>query len=103
MRRHVKFDTVVRNVKYDESTDQFVVATENLSEQRSNADEKFDFIIVAAGHFSVPNVPEYPGVDKFPGRKLHAHEFRDAREFCGQRILVVRSHSFSKRLFASYF
>ena len=25
----------------------------------------------------------------FPGRVLHAHDFRDAREFSGKRILIV--------------
>lgn len=91
MRRHVKFDTVVRNVRHDEASDRFVVTTENLSDERRHPDETFDFVMVATGHFSVPHVPEYPGVDKFPGRKLHAHDFRDAREFSGQSVLVVRA------------
>ncbi len=27
-------------------------------------DEEFDNVIVASGHFSIPNVPEYPGFDR---------------------------------------
>ena len=41
------------------------------------------------GHFSTPNVPEWPGFNKFEGRILHAHDFRDATEFSGKDILVV--------------
>ena len=52
-------------------------------------DEEFDNVIVASGHFSVPNVPEYPGFDRFNGRVLHAHDFRDAREFAGKDLLLL--------------
>ena len=51
--------------------------------------ENFDFVIVATGHFSVPNVPHFEGVEKFPGRVMHAHDFRDAQEFSGKRLLIV--------------
>ena len=37
---------------------------------------RFDYVVVASGHYSVPNVPTFPGVEKFPGRVLHAHDFR---------------------------
>jgi len=46
-------------------------------------------VIVASGHFSTPNVPEFAGMSAFNGRVLHAHDFRDAREFAGQDILVI--------------
>ena len=38
--------------------------------------ETFDYVIVASGHYSVPNVPTFPGIEKFPGRVMHAHDFR---------------------------
>ena len=37
---------------------------------------RFDYVVVASGHYSVPHVPTFPGVEKFPGRVLHAHDFR---------------------------
>ena len=36
----------------------------------------FDYVICATGHFSVPNVPHFPGFESFEGRVLHAHDFR---------------------------
>ena len=33
----------------------------------------------------------FPGVERFPGRVLHAHAFRDANEFAGKRLLLVGS------------
>ena len=38
--------------------------------------ERFDYVVVASGHYSVPNVPSFPGIDRFPGRVLHSHDFR---------------------------
>ena len=41
------------------------------------------------GHFLVPNMPYFQGFEKFGGRILHSHDFKDAVEFAGQRALVV--------------
>ena len=46
-------------------------------------------MVCASGHFSTPNVPYFPGVEKFPGRVMHAHDFRDALEFAGKRVLLI--------------
>jgi trimethylamine monooxygenase len=51
--------------------------------------EVFDCCVVASGHYSTPNVPSFAGIASFPGRVLHAHDFRSAREFAGQRVLCV--------------
>jgi trimethylamine monooxygenase len=45
----------------------------------------------ATGHFSTPNMPAFEGFGQFPGRILHSHDFRDAREFAGRRLLVIGS------------
>ena len=51
--------------------------------------EVFDYVVVCSGHFSTPNVPYWPGFDKFEGRILHAHDFRDALEFKDKDVLIV--------------
>jgi trimethylamine monooxygenase len=53
--------------------------------------EHFDYVIVCSGHFSVPNLPDYEGFSRFPGRVLHSHDFRDANEFAGKDLLVMGS------------
>ena len=45
--------------------------------------------MVATGHFSVPNVPHFAGIETFPGRVLHGHDFRSADEFKGKNLVVV--------------
>merc|ERR1719325_477618 len=93
LRKHINFKTVVRMVTFNEETDKFSVVTENLTERNLTSKiqptEEFDYVFVASGHYSVPYVPSYPGVDRFPGRVLHSHDFRDACEFAGKRLLIV--------------
>ena len=86
----VRFSTAVRNVAFDEATQLFTVRVHDYT-TNDVYEETFDHVIVASGHFSTPFVPEYKGFDKFHGRVLHAHDFRDAREFTGRSVLLVGS------------
>ena len=86
VRNQIRFNTTVRRVTYDGASRLFTVVS---TCDNSETTEKYDYVICASGHFSFPNVPEWPGFDKFEGRILHAHDFRDAMEFKGKDILVV--------------
>ena len=88
VRPWIRFRTPVRMVTFDEATQKFTVTAHDLKKDHTYAEE-FDDVVVASGHFSTPNVPEFPGFSTFNGRILHAHDFRDAREFAGKDILVV--------------
>ncbi len=88
VRDWIRFSTAVRWVDYDDDTGLFTVTVHDHAKDHVYS-ETFDHVIVASGHFSVPNVPQYPGFESFNGRVLHAHDFRDAREFAGKDILVM--------------
>ncbi|MDX8482901.1 NAD(P)/FAD-dependent oxidoreductase [Mesorhizobium sp. VK24D] len=88
VRPWIRFSTVVRYVTWSPETRKFTVRVHDLPNDRSYSEE-FDHVIVASGHFSTPNIPEFPGFETFNGRILHAHDFRDAREFIGQDILII--------------
>ena len=90
VRDWIRFNNAVRWVNYNEDAGNFTVTVHD-HEKDSVYSEDFDHVICATGHFSTPNVPFYEGFDTFNGRILHAHDFRDAREFAGQDILVVGS------------
>ncbi len=53
--------------------------------------DKFDYVVVSTGHFSVPFIPEYKGMSSFPGRIMHSHDFRDAEEFRDKNVVVLGS------------
>jgi len=88
VRDWIRFSTAVRMVNYDEDKGTFTVTVHDLKADRMYS-EVFDHVIIASGHFSTPNVPEFPGFATFNGRVLHAHDFRDAMQFKDRDILIV--------------
>ena len=88
VRDWIRFSTAVRDVTFDASSGQFTVTTEDLAKHERH-EEQCDYVAVASGHFSVPQTPTFPGIETFPGRVMHAHDFREAREFTGRHVLVV--------------
>ena len=91
MRKYIKFNRIVRDVKYDESTKKFHARAKDGLKNAMLDWETFDMVLVASGHYSVPHIPTFPGIEKFPGRVMHSHDFRDANEFTGKRLLCIGS------------
>ncbi|MER5604291.1 NAD(P)-binding domain-containing protein [Streptomyces sp. NPDC002265] len=56
----------------------------------ARTERRFAQVIVASGHNTEPALPHpAPGSDSFTGRILHSLDFHDARDFAGQRVVVV--------------
>ena len=36
----------------------------------------------------MPHIPDFPGIERFPGRVLHAHDFRDKNESSWKTLLL---------------
>lgn len=49
----------------------------------------FDALFVCNGHHWDPRWPEPPFPGQFAGRVLHSHEYKDAHDFEGQRVVVL--------------
>lgn len=88
VKKHVRFAHVVRWVDYDETTGKFTVKVQNLRANTTET-EVFDEVIVSTGHFAFPNVPNFTGIETFPGEIIHAHEFRGAERFKGKQVLLI--------------
>ena len=88
VRRYIQFNTAIRWISYSEDKEKFDVIVRDLQKDQTRTEE-FDYVIVATGHFSTPNVPHFEGIETFPGRILHSHDFRSARDFAGQHVLLI--------------
>ncbi|MFG1403591.1 NAD(P)-binding domain-containing protein [Xanthobacter sediminis] len=88
VRDWIRFSSVIRWIDYDKDADDFTVTVHDMVNDRVYK-ERFDHVVCASGHFSSPNTPEFPGFEHFSGRIVHAHDFRDAREFAGKDVLLV--------------
>lgn len=90
VRKFIRFNTTARWVDYNEETKKFTLHLDNLAEDRTYAEE-FDYLVVASGHFSTPNMPYFKGIEEFPGTVMHAHDFRGADQFRDKDILLIGS------------
>lgn len=54
-----------------------------------DATQHFDFVVVCAGAFSEPQVPEIDGMHRFTGQLLHSSRATDPALFAGKRVVVV--------------
>ena len=88
IRKWIRFNTAVRWINYNAVTAMFTVTVHDYKHDTSYSEE-FSHLVVASGHFSTPNVPYYDGFETYNGRLLHAHDFRDAREFTNKDILIL--------------
>ncbi len=88
LKRWIKFNSAAREITFDDKSGKFSVTVEHFPDHTLHTDT-FDYVVVATGHFSIPNVPTFSGIETFPGRVLHAHDFRSANEFTGKDLLVV--------------
>lgn len=90
VKKYVRFATVVRWVEFDDTTQQFSVTVEDLQTGQTTT-EQFDHVIIGSGHFTTPNVPDFAGIETFPGYIVHAHDFRGAEELAGKDVLLIGS------------
>ena len=86
----IRLNHNVMNVEQKSANDKFKVIYKDIKNDKEGTEE-FDYLVVATGHFSTPNIVKFDGFDIFKGRILHSHSFRNAQEFKGQNILVIGS------------
>ncbi|WP_215399564.1 hypothetical protein, partial [Rheinheimera oceanensis] len=58
VRDMIRFNTAVRDVRFDATSQTFSV-TAHCYERDLTYSETFDYVVVASGHFSTPNVPSF--------------------------------------------
>lgn len=90
VREFITFNTSARWVDFDPYAQKFRVVFDDLVNEETFT-EYFDYLVVATGHFSVPNMPYFEGIEDFTGTVMHAHDFRGADPFIGKNILLVGS------------
>ncbi len=77
--RRIRFNSEVTAIEPEEGRHRLTLAGgESL---------RFDGIVVASGHQSIPRHP--PQAAGFTGQYLHAHAYRMPEGFAGQRVLVI--------------
>ncbi|KAG6750487.1 hypothetical protein POTOM_044983 [Populus tomentosa] len=51
--------------------------------------EDFDAVVVCAGHYTQPRIAEIPGINLWPGKQIHSHNYRIPEPFRDQIVKGV--------------
>ncbi|MBI1249557.1 SidA/IucD/PvdA family monooxygenase [bacterium] len=81
---HIRTQTSVVSLKKCESGWEGELAS---GVNGSTSREMFSAIVIANGHHAEPLIPQFPG--NFDGELIHAHDYKQARQLEGKRVLVV--------------
>ncbi|OVA03482.1 Flavin monooxygenase FMO [Macleaya cordata] len=54
-----------------------------------DVDEVFDGVVVCNGHYTKPNIAEIPGIDAWPGKQIHSHNYRVPEPFRDQVVVSI--------------
>ena len=80
---HIQFNTLVQSCDLDKSAHWLIKTIQDGKETT----ETFSHLVVCNGHHWKPRLPNYPG--NYTGKFMHSHEFKQAKPFEDQRILVI--------------
>jgi cation diffusion facilitator CzcD-associated flavoprotein CzcO len=87
---HVRTETRVERVARAEDGSGWTVDSRSASGTAS-AGERFSHVVVAAGRYQTPVVPEIPGLESFGGEcgVIHTRAYKDPDRYRGRRVLVA--------------
>ncbi|XP_062170018.1 flavin-containing monooxygenase FMO GS-OX-like 9 [Alnus glutinosa] len=98
LREMIRFNTRVEYVGMVDSgaigNDLKWVVRSREKEAENVAQEVFDAVVVATGHYSQPKLPSIKGMDAWKRKQMHSHIYRDPQPFRDE-VVVVIGNSFS--------
>lgn len=82
--------TECRNARWDEAAQAWVVS---VSREGRPVELRPKQLILATGMSGMPEVPAFPGADRFQGVQVHSSEYRSGEAWRGKRCVVVGSNN----------
>lgn len=84
LRKDITFSTKVTSAHFDEPTRSWRVTTDGDETVTAR------FLILAVGALSKPNIPDFPGLDRFRGQWFHSARLpEEGVDFAGKRVAVI--------------
>ncbi|XP_074279988.1 flavin-containing monooxygenase FMO GS-OX5-like isoform X2 [Silene latifolia] len=88
----IRFESeVIRVERVGDRVDRWVVEW-RVKEQGGRVkleQEVFEAVVVCNGHCTVPRVARVPGIEKWPGKQTHSHNYRVPEPFHNQVVVVI--------------
>lgn len=57
----------------------------------SRSEEMFEAVVVCNGHYTQPKLADLPGIQKWPGKQIHSHNYRVPEPYRDQVVVVIGS------------
>ncbi|KAG8092498.1 hypothetical protein GUJ93_ZPchr0012g19675 [Zizania palustris] len=85
----VRFETEVVRVRRDGDR-RWTVTSRKLGEKgKRDEEEVYDAVVVCNGHYTEPRIAHIPGVDAWPGKQMHSHNYRVPEPFHDQVVIII--------------
>ncbi|KAJ9604724.1 monooxygenase [Cladophialophora chaetospira] len=95
VRHSIRFSTAVKNVRPASDAsgkDKWDLTAETLT-TKETVKERYDAIVIANGHYTIPYVPDIKGVKEwnstYPGVILHSKAYRRPEDFQENKVIVI--------------
>ncbi|XP_055810910.1 flavin-containing monooxygenase FMO GS-OX5-like [Solanum dulcamara] len=83
----IRFNTeVVRVAPVDFGENRWVVESKS---DELGSEELFDSIVICNGHHTIPRLANIPGINNWPGKQIHSHNYRVPEPFKDQIVVVI--------------
>ncbi|KAG6685308.1 hypothetical protein I3842_12G105500 [Carya illinoinensis] len=86
----VRFETEVVRVRLMEGS-KWNVKSRKRDEDEAGFDEIFDAVVVCNGHLTEPRIALIPGMNEWPGKQMHSHNYRVPEPFRDQVVVLIGS------------
>jgi cation diffusion facilitator CzcD-associated flavoprotein CzcO len=81
--RHLHLNTTVDQVAWDDGLHCYHLTT------AAGDTKDYEIVVSAVGFLNVPNMPDWPGLDKFTGEVFHTAAWNNSADLTGKRVAIV--------------
>ncbi|KDP25636.1 hypothetical protein JCGZ_20792 [Jatropha curcas] len=87
----VRFETEVVNIGLVENSNKWKVRSKKKKADFDFEDEIYDAVVVCNGHHTQPQIAEIQGINSWPGKQMHSHNYRIPEPFQDQVVVLIGS------------
>lgn len=82
--------TACKNARFDEAAKEWIVTVERDGQHLTLRPKQ---LVLATGMSGMPNVPDFPGADRFKGDQHHSSRHSDGERYAGKKCVVIGSNT----------
>jgi putative flavoprotein involved in K+ transport len=90
MELNVWTSTECRSARYDEARKEWSVVVDRAGESVTLRPKQ---LVLATGMSGVPEMPRFPGADRFRGEQCHSSRFTSGANYAGRRCVIIGSNN----------